>query len=166
MPTSTLYQSTPLGTFTLQADNTGLCALLFPKEHETSFNNSAASETAIAVHLPLLEEAAGQLLAYLDGRLYDFDLPISLGGTAFQRQVWQQLQTIPYGETRSYGNVAAALGSRNKARAVGGAAHANPLGIIIPCHRLIGASGALTGFGGGLDMKHTLLALEQRHRRR
>ncbi|NQS72660.1 MAG: MGMT family protein, partial [Desulfobulbaceae bacterium] len=71
-----------------------------------------------------------------------------------------------YGETRSYGQVAAALGNRNKARAVGGAAHANPLGIIIPCHRLIGASGALTGFGGGLEMKHSLLTLEQRHRRR
>ncbi len=96
MPTSTLHQSTSLGTFTLQADNTGLCALLVPKEHETSFNNSAATETATAVHLPLLQEAADQLLAYLDGRLYDFDLPISLGGTTFQQQVWQQLQAIPY----------------------------------------------------------------------
>ena len=104
-------------------------------------------------------------MAYLDGRLFQFNLPLSYDGTAFQRQVWQQLMAIPYGTTMSYGELATLLGNRNKARAVGGAAHVNPIGIIIPCHRLIGASGSLTGFGGGLAMKETLLKLEQEHHR-
>ena len=81
-------------------------------------------------------------------------------GTPFQLQVWQQLQQIPYGQTRTYGELAAQVGGPHKARAVGGAAHTNPLAIVIPCHRLIGASGKLTGFGGGLLMKQALLERE------
>lgn len=147
---------TPLGLFTLVADDHGLCGLHFPNETPVS----AETEVAADEH-PLLAEAAHQLLAYLEGRLQDFDLPLSIHGTPFQQQVWQQLQTIPYGHTRSYGELAAHIGGRNKARAVGGAAHANPLAIVIPCHRLIGAGGKLTGFGGGLPMKQTLLDLER-----
>lgn len=148
---------TRLGVFILLADENGLCALLFPRERKSSRSRPIKTSS------PLLQEAAAQLLAYLDGRLFHFDLPLSLKGTPFQRQVWQELQKIPYGKTRSYGELAADLGDRNKARAVGAAAGANPVGIIVPCHRLIGASGALTGFGGGLEMKKTLLALEERH---
>ncbi|MDO5674417.1 MAG: methylated-DNA--[protein]-cysteine S-methyltransferase [bacterium] len=178
MPTTTLYLPTRLGTFTLKADDAGLSSLLFPEEAEqeglisragsvegagvTTLATSTAPETAS----PLLQEAARQVLAYLNGRLFQFDLPLSYGGTAFQRQVWQGLLAIPYGETMSYGELAAKIGNRNKARAVGGAAHVNPIGIIIPCHRLIGASGSLTGFGGGLAMKETLLAMERKHRRK
>lgn len=152
-----LLQPTRFGVFTLLADEDGLCALLFPRERKPS------RPRLIKTSSPLLQEAAAQLLAYLDGRLFHFDLPLSLKGTPFQRQVWQELQKIPYGQTRSYGELAADLGDRNKARAVGAAAGANPVGIIVPCHRLIGASGALTGFGGGLKMKKALLALEEQY---
>lgn len=147
---------TPWGLFTLVADDQGLCGLHFPNETPVS----AAPQVSGHDH-PLLAEAGRQLLAYLEGRLQEFDLPLSIHGTAFQLQVWRELQTIPYGRTRSYGELAANIGDRNKARAVGGAAHANPLAIVIPCHRLIGAGGKLTGFGGGLPMKQALLDLER-----
>lgn len=167
MKTAILHQQTCFGTFTLMADEAGLSSLLFPQEQENALADDADPEGAILTPTPtpVLLEAASQLLAYLDGRLFTFDLPLSITGTPFQKQVWEELRAIPYGETRSYGELAARLGNRNKARAVGGAAHANPLGIIIPCHRLIGASGSLTGFGGGLAMKQSLLALEQQYRR-
>lgn len=147
---------TSLGTFTLAADAVGLCALSFPGEERPA---TSASPVEIASH-PLLKEAGRQLLAYFNGTRRDFDLPLSIQGTTFQLQVWQQLRTIPYGRTRTYGELAELVGGRHKARAVGGAAHANPLAIIIPCHRLIGAGGGLTGFGGGLPMKQALLELE------
>jgi methylated-DNA-[protein]-cysteine S-methyltransferase len=149
--------STSLGLFTLMIDEIGLCALSFPDEVLPA--TASATRVDIAAH-PLLDEAGRQLLAYLDGALQRFDLPLSIHGTPFRLQVWQQLQTIPYGQTRTYGELAAQVGGRHKARAAGGAAHANPLAIVIPCHRLIGASGDLTGFGGGLAMKQTLLELE------
>ncbi len=159
VPSSVLRQTTALGVFTLMADESGLCALLFPEDRKVA---TPLDETPSS----LLQEAASQLLAYLDGRLFQFDLPLSLVGTAFQKQVWHGLQKIPYGRTSSYGELATALGNPNKARAVGAAAGANPVGIVVPCHRLIGASGALTGFGGGLAMKKALLALEQRYQRK
>lgn len=101
-----------------------------------------------------------QLQAYFAGELTTFDLDLDLGGTAFQRLVWDALQTIPYGETRSYGQIAEQIGSRGAFRAVGMANGRNPIGIIVPCHRVIGASGGLTGYGGGLDRKRRLLDLE------
>ncbi|MCL2789250.1 MAG: methylated-DNA--[protein]-cysteine S-methyltransferase [Desulfobulbus sp.] len=149
--------ATSLGRFVLTADETGLLRLLLPRESSAADSLAPVEQVA----QPLLTEAARQLLAYLDGSLVKFDLPLSIYGTPFQRQVWAQLQTIPYGRTMTYGELAERIGGRQKARAVGGAAHANPLGIVIPCHRLIGAGGALTGFGGGLPMKQTLLDLEQ-----
>lgn len=149
---------TALGRFILSADENGLCGLAFPDEAA-----SAPSATLVDIASnPLLKEAGRQLLAYLAGSLHAFDLPLSLHGTPFQQQVWAQLRTIPYGQTMTYGQLAERIGGRNKARAVGGAAHANPLGIIVPCHRLIGTGGQLTGFGGGLPMKQALLELEQR----
>lgn len=107
----------------------------------------------------LLTEAARQLGAYFAGTLRAFDLPTAPGGTAFQRAVWDALAAIPYGETRTYGRLAAAVGNPRAARAVGGACHCNPLMILIPCHRAVGAAG-LTGFACGLTVKKALLRLE------
>ena len=110
---------------------------------------------------PLLAEARRQLEEYFAGSRRVFDLPLAPEGTAFQRAVWEALQAIPYGETRTYGQIAAAVGRPKASRAVGGACHCNPIGIIIPCHRVVGSSGRLTGYAGGLDRKAALLALEQ-----
>ncbi|HEY2768292.1 MAG TPA: methylated-DNA--[protein]-cysteine S-methyltransferase [Solirubrobacteraceae bacterium] len=103
---------------------------------------------------------ADQLDAYFAGELRDFDLELAPAGTSFQQQVWSALRAIPYGETASYGEIAHAVGQPGAARAVGGANNRNPIAIIIPCHRVIGAGGSLTGYGGGLGRKRTLLALE------
>jgi methylated-DNA-[protein]-cysteine S-methyltransferase len=109
-------------------------------------------------------EAVEQLDAYFAGILTEFDLELELHGTGFQRQVWAALQTIPYGQTRSYGDIAKLLGAPGAARAVGLANGHNPIGIIVPCHRVIGANGSLTGYGGGLDRKRALLELEKSRR--
>ncbi|MGH3551011.1 MAG: methylated-DNA--[protein]-cysteine S-methyltransferase [Mycobacterium sp.] len=106
-------------------------------------------------------DAVDQLDAYFAGERTDFDLELSLTGSAFQRRVWQALMTIPYGETRSYGEIAEQIGASGAARAVGLANGRNPIAIIVPCHRVIGASGALVGYGGGLDRKRSLLQLEK-----
>jgi methylated-DNA-[protein]-cysteine S-methyltransferase len=106
-------------------------------------------------------DAVEQLGAYFAGELFDFDLNLELVGTPFQRNVWAALQTIPYGETRSYGAIAAQIDSPGAFRAVGLANGHNPVGIIVPCHRVIGSNGSLTGYGGGLDRKRALLALEK-----
>lgn len=109
---------------------------------------------------PLLTEAFRQLDAYLDGKLTTFSLPLAPTGTAFQMRVWKVLETIPYGEAWSYKDVATRAGNPKATRAVGMANNRNPIAIIIPCHRVIGADGTLVGYGGGLDRKIKLLALE------
>jgi methylated-DNA-[protein]-cysteine S-methyltransferase len=106
-------------------------------------------------------KAVDQLGAYFAGELTDFDIELDLRGTEFQRRVWKALLTIPYGETRSYGEIAEQIGAPGAARAVGLANGHNPIAIVVPCHRVIGASGSLTGYGGGLDRKRTLLELEK-----
>ncbi|WP_102146120.1 methylated-DNA--[protein]-cysteine S-methyltransferase [Mycobacterium hubeiense] len=106
-------------------------------------------------------DAVEQLTEYFAGERTEFDLALELVGTAFQRRVWAALQTIPYGETRSYGEIAKQIGSPGAFRAVGLANGHNPIGIIVPCHRVIGANGSLTGYGGGLDRKRALLDLEK-----
>ncbi len=108
-------------------------------------------------------EAVEQLRAYFDGELTEFDLTLDMRGTPFQRRVWRALTEIPYGETESYGELARRVGQPGAARAVGMANGHNPIAIIVPCHRVIGADGSLTGYGGGLDRKRTLLQLEQDH---
>ena len=108
----------------------------------------------------LIREAVRQLQAYFERRLRRFDLPLDLQGTDFQKRVWSELANIPYGETRSYARIAAAIGSPRAVRAVGAANGANPMAIIVPCHRVIGSSGKLTGYGGGLPLKKRLLELE------
>jgi len=112
---------------------------------------------------PLLRQAAAQLAAYFAGKLHAFDLPLDMHGTEFQKRVWRQLCDIPYGETRSYSFVANAIGASKAVRAVGAANGRNPIPIVVPCHRVIGAGGALVGYGGGLPMKRFLLDLEARH---
>jgi methylated-DNA-[protein]-cysteine S-methyltransferase len=106
-------------------------------------------------------DAVEQLRAYFDGELTEFDLLLDMRGTPFQRRVWHALTQIPYGETQSYGELARRVGQPGAARAVGMANGHNPIAIIVPCHRVIGADGSLTGYGGGLDRKKTLLRLEQ-----
>lgn len=110
---------------------------------------------------PLIKEAGNQLVDYLAGRRKCFDLPLAPKGTAFQNTVWEALQQIPYGETRSYGDVAKSIGQPKAARAVGMANNKNPIALFIPCHRVIGANGKMVGYAGGLDTKEQLLKLEK-----
>jgi len=112
-------------------------------------------------HTVLIQSAAAQIDEYLAGARTQFSLPLALHGTEFQQEVWQALQTIPYGETRSYKDIAAAIGRPKALRAVGMANNRNPIAIIVPCHRVIGRDGSLTGYGGGLPLKQRLLELEQ-----
>lgn len=109
----------------------------------------------------LTDLAFGQITEYLEGRRREFDFPCRLRGTEFQQKVWRALRAIPYGETRTYGEIAAAVGNPKAARAVGMANHQNPVLIAVPCHRVIGADGSLVGYGSGLDMKEALLRLEK-----
>ena len=112
---------------------------------------------------PLMRETVRQLRLYFAGELQNFDLPLELIGTEFQKKVWAALLTIPYGETRSYTEIAAQIGKARAVRAVGAANGRNPIPIVVPCHRVIGASGSLVGFGGGLEWKRLLLDLEAKH---
>ena len=112
---------------------------------------------------PLMRETVRQLRLYFAGELQIFDLPLELVGTEFQKKVWAALVTIPYGETRSYSEIAAQIGAPRAVRAVGAANGRNPIPIVVPCHRVIGASGSLVGFGGGLEWKRLLLDLEAKH---
>lgn len=145
-----LYDS-PVGMLVLAADDVGMTAVRLLRAGEAAPQES---------DMPLLREARAQLRAYFARELRTFDLPLHAQGTLFERAVWQQLVCIAYGEMRSYGQLAAALGRPNAARAVGGACGRNPLLIVAPCHRVVGASGRLTGFAAGLPAKRTLLTLE------
>lgn len=146
-----LYQS-PVGPLTLSGTPEAVTALDFD---DTRRNGNNAS--------PLLEQAVRELEEYFAGTRRAFTVPLSPAGTAFQKQVWAALEEIPYGETASYGDIAARIGNPKACRAVGGANHRNPIPILIPCHRVIGSAGQLTGYGGGLEIKTALLALEAAH---
>jgi methylated-DNA-[protein]-cysteine S-methyltransferase len=140
----------PIGPLGLVASEAGLRAVLFDGRRIRAESRS-----------PILDDAARQLEAYFDGDLVAFDLPLDLDGTGFQRRCWLALASIPYGQTVSYGEQARRLGLGNDAaRAVGAANGRNPLPIVLPCHRVIGADGSLMGFGGGLDVKQFLLEHE------
>ena len=112
---------------------------------------------------PILREACAQIASYLAGRLRDFDLPLAPAGTDFQKSVWKILQAIPYGEIRTYAEIAREIGNPTATRAVGAANGSNPIPLVIPCHRVVRTGGALGGYGGGLPVKRALLALEQAH---
>jgi methylated-DNA-[protein]-cysteine S-methyltransferase len=149
---------TPLGGFRVWADEYGLCRLMFPdKSKRKTLERQGAAEDC---SYPVFLKTGKQLSEYFRGERQTFNLPLSIQGTEFQQAVWNLLIRIPYGSTTSYGQLAEQLGNKNKARAVGGAAHVNPLPVIIPCHRLIGTNGKLTGFAGGLKIKKNLLNLE------
>lgn len=122
-------------------------------------------EEAVQKETAVIKEAFRQLSDYFDGELKAFDLPLKLSGTPFQIKTWTALQTISYGETRSYGEIARQIGNPKASRAVGMANHNNPVSIVIPCHRVIGANGSLTGYGGGLPTKKQLLELESHYSR-
>jgi methylated-DNA-[protein]-cysteine S-methyltransferase len=145
-----------IGTLTLVGDGAGLRHIQF-EEEKRALTIEAAWERKPAFFKPLKT----QLRAYFTGALKRFELPLALTGTAFQLKVWQALQEIPYGEVASYGDVAKAIGNPKAVRAVGGANARNPIPVIIPCHRVIGSDGSLTGFGGGLTTKQRLLDLER-----
>ena len=145
----------PVGLLTLAGRDGRLMHLrMVDQTYEPSHDGWESDDDAF----PLVVE---QLESYFAGELFDFDLELDLVGSTFQRSVWEALLTIPYGETRSYGAIAAQIGSPAASRAVGLANGHNPIGIIVPCHRVIGSNGSLTGYGGGLDRKRALLALEK-----
>ena len=125
-------------------------------------NNKKPANCQEATATPLLEKAAQQIKEYLAGKRRGFDLPLEMEGTEFQQKVWQALTTIPYGQTRSYKQIAEQVGSPKACRAVGLANNRNPIALVVPCHRVIGADGKMVGFGGGIDLKIALLSLEKR----
>jgi methylated-DNA-[protein]-cysteine S-methyltransferase len=152
------YLDSPIGTLLVAGDETAIRRIEFPKDGKPSRPRPDWRE---ATSGPLVD-AVSQLREYFAGRRTAFDLPLAPEGTDFQRRVWRHLQDIPYGQTISYGELARRVGNPKGSRAVGGANGSNPLPIVVPCHRVIGANGTLTGFGGGLPIKRALLDLEAR----
>ncbi len=147
----------PLGTITLVAHDTALVGAWFDAQKHLPEH----PQWKAVSHHAVLQQAKQQLREYFAGQRKAFDLPLDLGaGTAFQQRVWQELLAIPLGQTVSYGHISERLGNTKAVRAVGGAVGRNPIGIIVPCHRVIGSNGALTGYAGGLDRKTLLLQLE------
>lgn len=150
---------TPIGTLTLAADANGLRHIEFPSNRHP-VDRAGWVPGANGIAADIIETTTRQLHEYFDGARRDFELPLAPEGTAFQCEVWRTLATIPYGATWSYRDLAHAIGKPAAVRAVGAANGRNPLPIVLPCHRVIGADGSLTGFGGGLPIKAALLRLE------
>ncbi len=148
----------PVRKLTLVATDDGLTAILWENDrpHRVRLNIDAEDDRH-----PVLVETARQLDEYFAGERNTFALPLDMAGTPFQRKVWNALLTIPFGETRSYRQIAEQIGSPSAVRAVGAANGRNPVSIVVPCHRVIGSNGSLTGFAGGLDVKSRLLTLER-----
>ena len=145
------YYHSPIGWLQLVATEHTISGVAFVSKPGESAGNS-----------PVLDLCQQQLEAYFDGTLTKFSVPLRLEGTPFQRRVWEALQTIPFGVIWSYSELAQRVGNATACRAVGGANHCNPIAILVPCHRVVGASGALTGYAGGLARKQALLEHEQR----
>jgi len=147
-----------------------LVAQIGPELVYTSFGSDGFDKLVVFVRrwfpgyqiIPTVVEAAGQIREYFEDGRKTFDLPLNLRGTEFQKRVWQALQEIPYGQVRTYAQVAGTIGRPKAFRAVGGACGANPVALVVPCHRVIGSDGRLTGFGGGLEWKKWLIELEGR----
>lgn len=158
LPEKLVYQQfdSPVGELFLLASSDKLYAVLW----ESTVKQNLADSYILDNNNLLLKATIQQLNQYFHKERRQFDLPLSAQGTEFQQQAWKELSTIPYGQTISYGEQARRLGDKNKARAVGLANGCNPLSIVVPCHRVIGANGSLTGFGGGLQNKAFLLSLE------
>lgn len=145
------YYETEIGKIGIGEENGAITDLFFGEEE---IPGASIKETGI------IKEAAVQLNEYFKGKRKEFDLPVFTNGTIFQKLVWEALKTIPYGETRSYKDIAVQIGKAKACRAVGMANNRNPVAIIIPCHRVVGAKGHLVGYGGGLDIKKKLLEIE------
>jgi methylated-DNA-[protein]-cysteine S-methyltransferase len=161
MPTTFYTQiESPVGPLLLAADEAGLREILF-----VNGRHAAKPESSWKEDRTPLNETIRQLQAYFAGELETFELPLAPEGTPFQLGVWRRLCDIPYGETISYGELAGRIGNPKASRAVGLANGSNPIPIVIPCHRVIGSNGKLTGYGGGLPIKEKLLALERRQLR-
>jgi methylated-DNA-[protein]-cysteine S-methyltransferase len=150
---SSIAIGTPLGNITITEDGGYIT--------KVSFDDEAPSCDSLEQAHPVLRNAARQLLEYCDGKLTGFDLPLHPEGSDFQKNVWEALRLIPYGETASYKEIASSIGQPDASRAVGAANNKNPILIIIPCHRVIGADGSLVGYAAGLQVKEKLLALEK-----
>ena len=142
---------TPIGSLMLLADEGGICALKFAAQREERGEH------------PFLLQAEDELNEYFAGRRRRFSVPLSINGTDFQKKVWRALAEIPYGKTAGYQEIAAAIGNPKACRAVGMANHVNPVPILVPCHRVVGKNGKLTGYAGGLEIKEFLLNLERKH---
>jgi methylated-DNA-[protein]-cysteine S-methyltransferase len=155
--------ASPVGALTLIASDAGLSAVLWENDDPKRVR---VGDLIDAPQHPILVQAERELREYFAGERRSFSVPLDASGTAFQKKAWAVLLTIPYGETRSYGQLAAQVGNPKASRAVGAANGRNPISIIVPCHRAIASDGALTGFAGGLDAKRHLLALEARGRSR
>ena len=153
-----MYMDSPVGALKLVAHDHALVAVMWDNENHKRVRLAELVENQ---QHPMLHQVKQQLQEYFAGQRQQFDLPLDFQGTAFQQQVWQALLQIPYGETRSYKQIAFQLGNEKAVRAVGAANGKNPISIIAPCHRVIGSGGALVGFAGGLDKKQILLSLEQ-----
>lgn len=149
------YLDSPVGPFLVAGDEEAIFFTSFTTGHQQRLPGKDWTEDARP-----LSYAVEQLSAYFKGEAVNFSVPLNPQGTNYQHRVWKALQDIPFGQTASYGEIAEKLGNKNASRAVGSANRANHLPILIPCHRVIGANGTLTGFGGGLDTKQILLALE------
>lgn len=156
MPVVHAVVDSPLGPLTLRAED-GVLSGLFMTDHRHGPSDSLLGERDDAA-LPAVRE---QLAAYFAGSLTRFDLPLLLDGTAFQQRVWSALQEIPFGVTTTYSALAETIGAPSASRAVGLANGRNPISIVVPCHRVVGANGALTGYGGGVERKRALLDLER-----
>lgn len=152
------FMPSPVGRLTLVAEPSALVAILWEKDRPGRVRLGSIQEQN---DHPTLLEVERQLKEYFAGKRDRFDLPLNFHGTEFQKKVWNALLDIPYGETRTYGEIATAIGNPTAVRAVGAANGRNPISIVAPCHRVIGSSGELTGFAGGLAAKETLLVLEE-----
>ena len=153
-----LYHST-VGYLTIISDNHYIRKISFGKQELLSGYVECS-------HHPLLLKAEQQLIEYLDGKRMEFDLPYQVCGTEFQKSVWTALENIPYGAVKTYGMIAKEVHAPKASRAVGGACHNNPIAIIIPCHRVVGSNGNMTGFAAGINIKERLLKLEQQNCRK
>jgi methylated-DNA-[protein]-cysteine S-methyltransferase len=149
------FRKTSIGTIGIEERTGGITKVYL--ETDPAQRNGEQCET------PLIRQAFEQLELYLNGRLTEFSLPLTPEGTTFMKRVWKKLCDVPYGQTASYKDIATAVGNPRTVRAVGMANHRNPIPIFIPCHRIIGSDGKLTGYRGGLEMKRTLLDLERNH---
>ena len=159
---SSTVMDSPMGLLTLVASNAGLRAVLWPRDNPARVPLGEVATTTETTDHPVLVAAVDQLSEYFAGDRQTFDLLLDPIGTDFQQSAWMALRAIPYGTTVSYGEQAAAMGDKRKARAVGAANGRNPISIIVPCHRVVGANGSLTGFAGGLESKQWLLDHESK----